>query len=169
VAEPKREQAMVALAELLGALSGIRPGGWIYPSLPTVSRLAPPHQLPTEESAYPLIRVIAGRHSQLQPTGNGRAARAYLDRFHVDIWGITAPSHDGISETIADTWRNRLREDIVETLHLNPSLGGVAKLIDFAGGNDRREEVDHGGELGEKVFFVLPVTVVLQNDYATLN
>ena len=153
---------MAKLEELLGALSGARPGGWVYPRRPVVSRLAPPNPLPQEADAYPMIRIIPGRGSQLEGAGIAATRRLYRYGFHVDIHGVVAPDEDAI----ADTWRYRLREDIAQVLHEHCTLGGVAETLEFGGGRDRREDVDEG-QIAPKAWFVLPFTVWLRQEYAT--
>jgi hypothetical protein len=163
VSEPLREMALLALVDVFAGMTGVRPGGWSYPFGPNVSRLEPPSPLPPEESnaaAYPMVRVVPARHSELEQTGQGAKGVVYKDAFQVDAHVITAPA---LGE-LAWTWALRLREDCVETLHLNKSLAGVAEDVTFGGGRERREDLEY---IAPKAWLILPFTVWLRSPYAT--
>jgi hypothetical protein len=163
MSEPLREQAILALVDRFAGMTGLRPGGWLYPSGPNVSRLEPQSPLPPEESnaaAYPMVRVVPGRHAELEPVGLGAQSRVYRDAFAVDTHLITAPANGDL----AQTWALRLREDCLETLHADLSLGGLADDITFGGRADRREDVEY---IAPKAWLVLPFTVWLRSPYAT--
>ena len=153
ISEPPQEQMMAAVAGLHSDLSGLRPGGWEYPRTPGVERTLPPpgSQMPSE--LLPRLFVVPGSGARLEPAGVGATSRAYAHAMHVDIHGVVEADED----TLADTWRWRLRQDVLATLHGHLSLSGTARVIDF---NERAEAVDQG-ELLPKVWFVQPITVGL--------
>lgn len=156
--EPTAERAMAAIATLLSDLSGLRPGGWTYPRTPSVTReLAPPgYQMRSED--LPRITIIPGTKSRLVQQA-GRLG-IYQHEFHIDIYGFV----EGDSEVIADTWRWRLRQDILETLHQHLSLDGLlVRPLDFS---ERPQEVD-SGDLVPKGYFMQPITVRLLDTYQT--
>lgn len=163
MSEPLREQALIALVALFADMTGVRPGGWSYPFGPNVSRLEPQSPLPPEESnpaAYPMVRVVPARHAELVQAGQAAAGVVYEDHFTVDAHIITAAA---LGE-LAQTWAFRLREDCVETLHRNKSLGGLSDDITFGGRADRREDLEY---IAPKAWLVLPFTVWLRSPYAT--
>jgi hypothetical protein len=136
----------------------------VYPNLPRVERLPPTHEVPADNSAYPILRIFPGDGSNLDAISHGVGLAAYYDNFHVNIFGMVAPSTDGVNDTPADTWRHRLRQDVVEMLHQHFTLGGVAETILFAGPK-LLEDVDLG-RVAPKAYFVLPINVLLKESYS---
>lgn len=162
IEEPKAEKCMAALADILSTLSGVRPGGWVYPRTPSVDRIVPPFGSQMSSDTLPRLYVCPGRGGQLKGEnkgGIGIAHRTYQHALHVDIHGIA----EATTGVLADTWRWRLRDDVLDALHLNLTVMGLAQGMDF---DERPEEVD-AGEIAPKVWFLQPVTVWLLNQYAT--
>lgn len=149
--EPGEEKVMLALADILSGLSGLRPGGWEYTRTPGVDRVLPPPSTQMPSDLLPRLFVVPGTGSRLEASGTGRDSRAYAHALHVDLHGVVEADAD----TLADTWRWRLRDDVLRTLHQNVSLNGTARGIDF---NERAEATD-AGELAPKLWFVQPITV----------
>lgn len=161
--EPSAEKAMAAIADLLSNLSGGRSGGWVYRRTPTVLRSFPIPGQQIDPASLPLLYVLPGRESRLEAAGGNRDRRAYQHDLNVDIHGVVL----GDATTLTDTWRWRLREDVLEQLHLHLSLGGLARGIDFdAPGAARLETVD-AGEIAPMGWFMQPITVWLLDEYDT--
>lgn len=165
--EPLAEKIMAAIADRVSDLSGVRTtptaGGWVYSAVPTVGRVVPP---PEEYRSVPTpaLYVAPGRGSQLEPASGRRIG--YWHRLRVNIHGLIEETRDPATQaitTLADTWRWRLREDVLAVLHEDLSLGGLAKTLDFT---DRAEDVDLG-DLMPRAWFVQPVTVVAVTQFAS--
>jgi hypothetical protein len=168
IVEPKAEQALARVADLLSDLSGVRPGGWSYERTPGVSRVLPPlgYQMPADQ--LPRLFVTAGKGSKLSDEpgkagGVRGGSRLYVYALHVDVHGVVTGAPYGTTGIAADTWLQRLREDVVVTLHGHPTLDGLAKMIDFT---DRPEDVDQV-DLAPHAWFLVPCTVWLEQAYAT--
>jgi hypothetical protein len=152
VIEPIEEKVMSALAFILGNLDGVRPGGWVYPRTPTVDRILPPINAQMSSATLPRLFIVPARASTLRPAGSSGVYNHHLE---VDIMGVVEATD--LDTTLADTWRWRLRQDVLEQLHLHITLDGNAHRIEF---HTRPEQVD-AGETGSKVWFLQPLTVLL--------
>lgn len=165
--EPLAEKIMAAVADRLSNLSGVRTtptaNGWQYAQVPTVGRSVPPPE-EFRNVAVPALYVVPGRGSQLE-RASGRPT-PYWHRLRVNIHGLIEETRDPDTQeiiTLADTWRWRLREDVLAVLHEDPTLGGLVKMLDFS---DRAEDVDLG-ELMPRVWFVQPVTALALSQLAS--
>lgn len=165
--EPLAEKIMAAVADRLSNLSGVRmtptAGGWQYAQVPTVDRSVPPAD-ELRNRPVPALYVVPGRGSQLE-RASGRPM-PYWYRLRVNIHGLVQETRDSDTQeilTLADTWRWRLREDVLAVLHEDPTLGGLVKMLEFS---DRAEDVDLG-ELMPRVWFVQPMTVLALSQLAS--
>lgn len=170
--EPGTEQVMAAIVDVLSGLSGVRPGGWEYVRTPSVKRglLPPGTQMRSDD--LPRIYVVPGRATRLKRVG--AATHTYQVSLNVDIHGMIESDPTDLSVS-AETWRWRLREDMLQTLHqnffqtlslnlplLNVSVGSAQDVIL----GERPEDVD-SGELFPKVWWMVPITVWFLQSYAT--
>jgi hypothetical protein len=152
--EPIQEKALAAMADALSNLTG-----WLYPRVPTVERVLPPPPETMPSEGLPRIYVVPATGSRMQDPSGTRDGRAYTHALYVNVHGVI----EADAETKADTWRWRLRHDVVATLHLNLSLSGAAWGLSF---DDRPEAVD-SGEVAPKAWFLQPVTILLKEQYPT--
>jgi hypothetical protein len=156
IKEPPEVLALAAIRELLGDLSGERPGGWEYVQTPSVVGWPlPPAGQQMKSVDLPRIYVLAASGSQLEGAGQGRGSIAYRKGFLVDIHGLI--EGDGTAD--ADTWRWRLQDDVIGTLHANWTLFKAAMDgLDFT---QRPQGVDQG-EFSNVALFIQPITVRLR-------
>ena len=156
IKEPPEVLALAAIRELLSDLSGERPGGWTYVQTPSVVGWPlPPAGQQMKPEELPRIYVLAASGSLLEGAGQRGAALAYRKGFLVDIHGLIRG--DGTAN--ADTWRWRLLDDVIGTLHANWTLFNAAMDgLDFT---QRPQGVDQG-EFTSDALFILPITVRLR-------
>jgi hypothetical protein len=156
IKEPPEVLALAALREILSDLSGERPGGWTYPQTPSVVGwpLPPPGQQMNRDE-LPRLYVVAASGSTLEGAGIKGAALAYRKAFLVDIYGVIR----GDDTATADTWRWRLLDDVLMTLHQNWTLFKTA--MDGIDITQRPQGLDTG-EFSTDALFIQPVTVRLR-------
>jgi hypothetical protein len=150
--EPIEERALAEMASVLGNLAA-----WPYPQTPAVLRFLPPQGQQMQSTDLPRVYLVPGRGSNLDGAGVTRGSRLYEHVLHVDVHGVI----EGDETILADTWRWRLRKDVLDTLHRHLSLGGLARAMTFT---DRPEDVDPG-EIAPKAWFTQPVTIRLVDEY----
>lgn len=173
ITEPKSERALLKLMEIFTGMTGVRPaGGWTYAHDPVVDRSYLPPGPTQVMPAGKAVRLLVGsgdgsqfaRYGPGEDTGADAKRRAYVYRFRANVRGYTlATNLPEEGPVLAETWRERLLDDCLDTLHRNLALGGVARGIDVTAD----KLVIDGGELAPVAAFLLPITVELVGGYAT--
>lgn len=138
-AEPTREKTMAAMAD---RMSTIAAGDlyWTTPSLVTRALLAidqydePVSPLLSQGPVLGVVRAsgsMFGRRAHRAPAPGGTSIAAAFDHEQrVTVWGYVRGDDDGV---IAATLLERLWQDTVECLLADPTLGGVARMIEPEG------------------------------------
>lgn len=115
--EPRRERMLVQIETLLRAMSGIRPWGGQYESVPRVTRRWVPVGHLVEE--YPLLIVSAASGSTFPMRSTGTATDGTFEHwFRVLVYGYV----HGNDQTSASTWLQRLQDDVIDTMLRNQRL-----------------------------------------------
>ena len=167
MAQSPEDEALDALAEALETgLAGTPPGAWAYVRPPDVRRapIPPPGtQFPKDEC--PLVYVVPGKGSQLTQGHLDFATKILHCRydFNVDIYGLVF--REKTDEVLADTERLNLRRHVALVVAQNRHLGSLSPDGIVLGG--RPEDVDLG-EIAPAAMFMLPVTIPLKQQFATV-
>jgi hypothetical protein len=129
MAEPLREQVLVALVNTLGTMTGVRPGfGATYRNPIRVERKLPE---PGTQSYFPHLAVVEGALDgsassvDVRVIAGGQIGLAH--DFRVLLVGHVMAD----MAVLASTWRQRLWDDCLRTLWANSTLGGLVQSIDW--------------------------------------
>ena len=145
MAEPVREQAIVAVVALLRGMTGTRSWGTAYPNAPTVERR---FREPSQVSQFP--------HLIVQRTSETRFDLAELDgafshALVLDLLGYVCAD----AAATEDTWLERLWHDVATTLQADRQLGTLAQDITLG------EYETDAGELAPLAAFRQQITVTI--------
>lgn len=157
--EAPREQALAAVAAILGTMTG--PRFWAdgamsdadktYPNPVTVERR---FLVPAQRAQFPLLCVLDASGSRREFSTTGGVGR-YVDHFAFVIYGyVIATDHASRS-----VWLERLRYDVFLTLVKAVMPLGYIRNFDFG----RAEETDQGADepIGA---FAWPIEAVLDDE-----
>lgn len=137
-------------------MTGTRPWGGPYPNLPRVERVAITIDQAPES---PHLFVIEGSGSTLLVEATGGAGNAhFVHQFRVLIGAYVK----GDDQVVRSTWLQRLWDDVVRTLVLNETLGGLCRdlVIDGPLETDEGEYEPYGA-------FSQPITITIDEQMST--
>ena len=145
MAEPLREQALVALVAALETISGTRPWGGAYLNTPIVARV---YKTPMQHTQFPVLLLLEGPGSTFEIAG---VDGMFQHKFSIVVYGYV----HGDDATTRTTWLQRLWDDVITVLEANRILGGVSSDIEIGA-----LETDEG-ELEPLGAFAQTITVTL--------
>lgn len=159
MAEPAREQVLVALAEKLSAMTGLRFWGTPYPNAVRVER---PLKVPENPTQLPLLAVLEGsldgRGSTVRIEVGAGGQVGLRHEFKVILFGYIAAAVG----VLANTWRQRLWADSLVTLMAENTLGGLVMEITWGA------EMETNEGAGESVAtFAQPLIITFHEFMAT--
>jgi hypothetical protein len=159
MAEPLREQVLVAVVAKLQAMVGNRFWGTPYPTPPRVER---PLKVPENPTQLPLLVVLEGSLDgpgstvKIEVTAGGEVGLRH--EFKVVLFGWIA-AHAGV---LASTWRQRLWQDCLVTLMADNTLDGLVMAIEWA------PEMETNEGAGENIaLFAQPLNITFHETVTT--
>jgi len=145
MAESQAEQIFAKLAEVLGAMTGARPWGGSYPNAPVVER---EYKAPGQITTHPHFGLLEGSGSSTRIL-NVNPPMNIEHEFLIGIYATVIRDR----EAVAQTWLQRVRDDLLATVLANASLGGLCSGI----GQSISWETDEG-EFGPQAQLAMTVT-----------
>lgn len=151
MAEAPRERALVAVADILRGMTGVRFWGGEYANPVQVERV---FRVPAQRAEFPRLIVIDGAGSSREFGSTGGVGR-YVDHFVFIVYGYVIGT-DAVPRSVA---LERLRYDVFLTLAREVMPRGNIRNFDFS----RPEDTDQGADepIGA---FQWPIEAVLDDE-----